>query len=412
MTLLPPSATTDAKRVVAARAVRAFADGAVSVLLASYLSNLGLSPFQIGAVVTGTLLGSAALTLAVGLWFGATSRRKVLLLATLLMIATGAGFLVATSFWPLLVVGAVGTLNPSGGDVSVFLPTEQAVLSDTVAARERTALFARYNVLANFTGAFGALASGLPGVAHRAFDVSLLGAQRTAFAVYALVALVAGFLYRGLTPAADGPVVPNAGGAPLQKSRGVVVRLALIFCLDSAGGGFVVQALLALWLFRRFGLSVETAGAVFFGAGLLAGLSQLASPRLAARVGLVRTMVFTHVPANLLLMAAALMPTAPLAIAFLLARMSLSQMDVPARQAFVMSVVPPEERSAAASVTNVPRSLASGLTPLASGYLLGVTTFGWPLLMGGAAKLVYDLLLLWMFQSHPVEGEPARAVDR
>jgi len=395
--LLPASASRDASRLVAARAVRGFADGFVSVYLAVYLQLLGLSAVQVGAIVTATLLGSAALTLAVGLVAHRLSPRLVLLGAALLMLATGIGFAVSHDFWPLLVVAFAGTLNPSSGDVSVFLPTEQAVLTSEVAAVERTDLFARYTLGGTLLGAFGALASGLPELAATHLGWPLVDAFRAGFALYGAVAILIGVLYLGLTrtraPQADG-----TGGAPLRRARAVVLRLAALFALDSFGGGFAVDAMLALWLFLRFELPLQTAGTIFFAARILSAFSQLVSPRLAARIGLIETMVFTHIPANLFLILAALMPTAPLAVACLLARMALSQMDVPARQSYVMAIVPPEERAAAASVTNVPRSLGTALAPLLAGLMLQHSTFGWPLIVGGTLKLAYDLLLLFLFR--------------
>ncbi len=396
-------ASLDARRIVAARALRGFADGLVSVLLAGYLTRLGFSPFEIGAIVTGTLLGSAALTIVLGLAGHRLPRRPVLLGAAALMLATGLGFAGATAFWPLLIVAVVGTLNPSAGDVSVFLPTEQAALAQTVAGEARTRLFAWYNVAGNMTGALGSLASGLPALIahHYALDVVL--AERAGFVLYGLLALVIAALYLGL--GAEVETASGATGKPLARSRGVVVRLAALFSLDAFGGGFVVQSLLVLWLYRRFGFAVETAGAIFFAAGLLSAFSQLASPVVAARVGLVRTMVYTHLPANLLLIAAGAAPSAPLAITCLLLRASLSQMDVPARQAYVMAVVPPEERAAAASVTNVPRSLAAALPPLVTGAMLTHSAVGWPLVCGGVLKAIYDLLLLARFRAVPALGD-------
>ena len=395
--LLPASATADARRLVAGRALRGFADGFVSVYLAVYLQLLGLSAVQVGAIVTATLLGSAALTLAVGLVAHRLSPRLVLLGAALLMLATGIGFAVSHDFWPLLVVAFAGTLNPSSGDVSVFLPTEQAVLTSEVAPLERTDLFARYTLGGTLLGAFGALASGLPELAATHLGWPLVDAFRAGFALYGAVAILIGVLYLGLTrtraPQADG-----TGGAPLRRARAVVLRLAALFALDSFGGGFAVDAMLALWLFLRFELPLQTAGTIFFAARILSAFSQLVSPRLAARIGLIETMVFTHIPANLFLILAALMPTAPLAVACLLARMALSQMDVPARQSYVMAIVPPEERAAAASVTNVPRSLGTALAPLLAGLMLQHSTFGWPLIVGGTLKLAYDLLLLFLFR--------------
>ena len=390
----------DALRLIAARSVRALSDGLVSVLLASYLAGLGFSAFEVGAIVTGTLLGSAALTLGVGLFGGALGRRRVLLAACALMVATGIGFAGVTRFWPLLVVAVVGTLNPSSGDVSLFLPIEQAALAEVVPARARTTLFAWYNLAGNMAGAAGALAAGLPVLLARRYGWDALAAQRSGFVVYAVSAVVAAAIYRSLSPAVERPPQAGAASTPLVKSRPIVLRLAALFSLDSFGGGFVVQSLLALWLFRRFGISIETAGAVFFGTGILGGFSQLVSARLAARFGLIPTMVFTHLPSNVLLILAALMPTAPLAIALLLLRTSVSQMDVPARQSYVMAVVPPEERAAAASVTNVPRSLAAAVAPVIAGAMLDHTSFGWPLVCAGVLKAIYDLLLLARFRSH------------
>ncbi len=395
---MPPSATADASVLLATRAVRGFADGVISVLLASYLSAIGFSPLRIGAIVTGTLLGSAALTLIVGLLGHRFSRRRVLIGAAGLMFATGIGFAGVTAFWPLLLVAIAGTLNPSAGDVSVFLPLEQSLGSETVSADDRTAMFARYNLSGTLAGAFGALLSGVPVVLAHRNGWGIAAAERSGFVLYAAIAIVAGLLYARLSPAIDRR---HAGGTagPLAESRGLVLRLAAVFCVDALGGGFVVQSLLALWLFRRFEMSVATAGAVFFTAGLLAGFSQLASSRLAARIGLINTMVYTHLPSNVLLVLAAVMPNAVLAVTFLLLRMSLSQMDVPARQSYVMSVVPPRERAAAASVTNVPRSLAAATTPLIAGAMLSHSSFGWPLIAGGVLKGLYDLLLLQQFRS-------------
>lgn len=399
MAVFPRTATADARRLVAARTVRGFADGLVSVTLASYLDGAGYSGLEIGAIVTATMAGSAALTLWIGLRGGA-SPKAMLLFGTALMGVTGLGFALLSGFWPLLVVGFIGTMNPSAGDVSLFLPLEQSLLSERVAPEERTALFARYSLGGNFAGALGSLAAALPGPLARALEVELASVQRGVFLLYGLTALAVLALYRPLR--APKPI--TAPGRRLERSRGTVLRLSALFSLDSFGGGFVVQSLLALWLFKRYDLSVEAAGTIFFVTGLLSGLSQLVSPWLAKRIGLVRTMVYTHLPANLALVAAAFMPNATLAVAFLLVRMALSQMDVPARQSYVMAVVPPEERAAAASVTNVPRSLAGAASPLLAGAMLGASTFGWPLVAGGALKVLYDLLLLGQFGSvHPAE---------
>jgi MFS family permease len=390
---------TDAGRILLARALRGFADGLVSILLADYLTRIGFSALAVGAIVTGTLLGSAALTIGLGLVGHRLDRRRVLLAASCLMLATGVGFAATRAFWPLLVIAVVGTLNPSAGDVSVFLPTEQAALAQATARDRHTGRFAWYNLAGNFPGALGALASALPAVVARAAGIDLALAERLAFLVYALIAVAIGIVYRGLGRTVETESAVRGGA--LARSRRVVLELAALFSLDSFGGGFVVQSLLVLWLARRFQLPVEATGGIFFAAGLLSGLSQLVSPLLAARIGLVRTMVYTHLPANLLLIAAGLVPSAPLAVAFLLGRALLSQMDVPARQAYVMAVVPPEERTAAASITNAPRSLAAALPPVLTGMMLTRSTVGWPLVCAGLLKALYDGLLLARFREAP-----------
>ena len=398
----------DVRRVVAGRGIRAVVDGLVSVVLARYLTELGFGPFRIGAVVTGTLIGSAALTLGVGLAGGRRSPRRLLLAASVLMIATGLGFALVTPFWGILLVAVVGTLNPTSGDVSVFLPTEQALLAAEVGAADRPRTYATYNLVGAVAGALGALISVLPEPLGDAIGWSLDATQRLSFGLYAIAGVAILLLYRGLDESP--PITSPARSRVLATSRRTVLELSALFSLDSAGSGFVGTSLLVLWLHLRFDLSAGATGALFFAAGLLGGASQLLAARLAPRLGLIRTMVFTHIPANVLLALAAFAPNGPVAIALLLGRALFSQMDVPARQAFVMAVVPPEERSAAASVTNVPRSLASAATPLLAGAMLSSSTFGWPLIVAGASKTLYDVLLLAMYRSVPeVEGASRRS---
>ena len=394
----PQSATRDARLLLTTRALRGLADGAVSVLLPGYLTAIGFSPLRVGAIVFGTLLGSAALTLWVGLATDRLGRRRVLLAACALMLLTGIGFATTTSFWPLFVVAVVGTLNPSAGDVSLFLPVEQAALAEAAEPRDLTAMFALYNVAGAFAGAFGALASGVPAILATRHGWALAPALRSGFVAYSILAVVAFSFYRRLSPDVEVERQP-VRRAPLEKSRAIVIRLSALFSIDALGGGFVIQSLLALWLFRRFNLSVQTAGAFFFAAGLLGSFSQFISAALASRFGRINTMVFSHLPSNAMLILAALMPTPALAMGFLLLRSSTSQMDVPARQSYVMAVVPPEERAAAATVTNVPRSLASAVAPLPAGAMLNASTFGWPLICAGTLKTIYDILLLIQFRA-------------
>jgi MFS family permease len=378
------------RRLEVARAVRAFADGFASVLLARYLQDLGFDAFQIGVIVTATLLGSATLTLWAGLRFARLGARSVLLASCGLMAFTGIGFSVVTRFWPLVIVGFIGTLNPSGGDVSLFLPMEQAALADLTTEAERPHRFAIYNLGAALAAAAGALASALPHRIAVAHNWDVLTVERLSFLLYVITAAIAAFVYRGLR--ATKPHPDRRHG--LHKSRNIVIRLSALFSLDAAGGGFTVNALIVLYLDLRFGLSPAAIGATLAAAGTLSAFSQLLAAPLARRVGLVRTMVYTHLPANGFLILAGIVPSAPVAITFLLMRAALSQMDVPARQALVMRLVEPDERAAAASVTNVPRSLATALTPAFAGFLLDKSTFGWPLVIGGAMKATYDILLL------------------
>jgi MFS family permease len=396
MRILPPGATRDAAVLLQTRGVRAFGDGIVSVVLAGYLAAVGLSDTRIGIVVATTLLGSAALTLGVGLRGHHVGRRRLLQLVSVLLIVTGVGFAAATSFVPLLLVALVGTLNPSGGDVSVFLPTEQALLPGTAPDAQRTALFARYSLIGALVAAVGALCAGVPEWIGDRVGVTDETALRWTFLLYAGLGVVILVRYRTLSPAIEPPA--DAPASALGPSRGIVYRLAALFSLDAFGGGFVLTALVVLWLQQRFDLSIAVSGAIFFWAGVLSAFSALVAVRIAARIGLVRTMVFTHLPANGLLVLAAFMPTAPWAVAALLARSALSQMDVPARTSYVMAVVSPAERPAAASVTNVPRSLAPVLSAVLAGWMLGHSDFGWPLVVGGVVKATYDLLLLRQFR--------------
>jgi predicted MFS family arabinose efflux permease len=276
---------------------------------------------------------------------------------------------------------------------------------------DRPHLYAIYNLGGAFAGAFGALASGLPETLARAFDVRKVDALRSGFVVYIAVAVVVFVIYRGLRREHVATDVSRVDRRPLDRSRGTVIELAALFSLDSASSGFVVQSLLVLWLHLEWGLSPGDTAAVFFAVGLLSAFSQLLAGPLAARIGLVRTMVFTHLPANLFLVLAAFAPSAGIAVACLLVRALFSQMDVPARQALVMAVVTPEERAAAASVTNVPRSLASAATPLAAGALLKASTFGWPLVIAGLGKAIYDLVLLARF-GRPASGRGTAELGR
>ena len=397
----------DVNRLLVAKGLRAFGDGFVSLLLPVYLLQLGFSPLQVGIIATTTLLGSGLLTLLVGLHAHRYHYRTLLLAATLLMAGTGLGFAFVSDFWPLLVIALVGTLNPSSGDVSVFLPLEHAVLSRIVEAKERTAVFARYSLVGSLVAALGSLATALPGVVTSSIGWSTLAAMQAMFVLYALLGGLSALAYRGLPRALSTDVKQPI--APLTRSKKTVYTLAALFSLDAFGGGFVVQSMVALWLFQNFSMSLAAAGTLFFWTGVLTAFSYLVAVRIANRIGLVNTMVFTHIPSSLCLIAIPFMPSLAGVIVLLFIRSALSQMDVPTRSSYVMAIVLPSERAAAASITSVPRSLASAVSPFLSGWLLGVSAFGWPLVIAGALKIVYDLLLLVMFRKvRPPEEESPR----
>ena len=366
------------------------------MVLPAHLTHLGFSATQVGAVVAASLLGSALLTLAAGFLSRQVTPRTLLLVTSWIMLSTGIALGSVTTFVPLLLISIITTLNPSAGDVSPFLPIEQAMLSNSVTADQRTSLFAGYNLIGSLVGALGALCAGLPVLIARTLDAADQTGRQSAFVFYGLAGLLSLILYSQL------PRTPLSNTAPLRRalsprSRKTVLTLSALFSLDSFGGGFATQAIFALWMLGRFDVSIESLGALFFGAGIISAFSSLIAVRISQRIGLVKTMVFTHIPASVLLILVALSPHVFVAIALFLVRAFLSQMDVPVRTSYVMAVVQPEERAAAASITNVPRSLASALPPLAAGWMLDQTTFAWPLLICAACKIIYDLLLLKMF---------------
>lgn len=374
------------------------------MLLPAYLLALGHTPFEVGVIGTATLAGSALATLAVGAWGHLAAPRTLLLGAALLMAATGLGFASVTAFAPLLVVAFIGTLNPGSGDVSVFLPIEHARLAGSGGSSdERTTLFARYSLAGVLAAALGALAAGMPEWLATQTGATRLAALRAMFVLYAAIGLAIWMLYRRLPmPSAT---AAQTQPAPLGPSRAIVVKLTALFAVDAFAGGLVLASLMSLWLMQRFGLSLADAGLFFFVMGLLGAASQLAAPWIARRIGLVNTMVFTHLPANVCLVLAALAPTLPTALALLAVRALLSQMDVPTRTAYVMSVVTPAERAAAASFTAVPRSLAAAASPALAGALFASGWLAAPMVLCGALKIGYDLTLWWACRGQPLQNE-------
>jgi MFS family permease len=382
-------------RLLSARALRDFGDGFVAVLLPVYLTALGFSPFHVGVIATAALLGSALLTLAIGVLGAAHAHRRLLLAAATLMIATGVAFALVHDYALLLVVAFAGTINPSAGSVSIFVPLEHTVLARAVVDRERTRMFSRYSLVGALAGAFGALAAATPDLLAP-FGMAQLAAIRAMFVLYALLGVAGAAIYARI-PARPAPPTHEKAAA-LGPSRRIVYKLAALFSLDAFAGGLVVQSLLALWLFERFDLPLATAGIFFFWSGVLSAFSFPVAAWLSRRIGLVNTMVFTHIPASVCLILAALSPTLPLALALLLIRAMLSQMDVPTRSSYVMAVVSEAERPAAASVTSVPRSLAAAASPALTGALFAAALPALPFILCGVLKIAYDLLLLVQFR--------------
>jgi MFS family permease len=395
--IIPPDTDHAALPILAGRSLRAFADGYMAVLLPAYLLALGFGSLEVGFISTATLIGSALATIAVGAIGHRFSHRRLLLGAAVLMAATGMFFAGLSTFWPLVAVAFVGTLNPSSGDVSIFLPLEHARLAEAASGDARTVLFARYGLGGYLFAAFGALSVAIPEWLSAHALVSHLASLRLMFVAYGVIGFIVWLLYRRIPePHKESMNTP----APLDQSRSIVLKLAALFSVDAFAGGLVVNSLMTLWLFDRFGMSITSAGMFFFVAGLLTAVSQLAAPVVARRIGLINTMVFTHIPANVCLILAALVSNVEIALGLLFMRSALSQMDVPARNAFVMKVVTPGERAAAASFTTVPRSLASSVSPSLGGALLAMGSLAAPLLVCGTLKIAYDLTLLFTFRHY------------
>jgi MFS family permease len=400
------SALSNVFDLYAARAARGFGDGFAAIILPAYLIEIGFSPFQIGLVATAALLGSAATTLAIGFVAPRYDLRTLLIACAALMVLTGIAIPSGQHLLFIAAVAFIGTMNPTTGDIGVHVPLEQAALAHRAADKERTHIFARYSLIGALSIAAGALAAGVPDLLVSR-GIGRITALQAMFYLYAALGLVGAAFYSRLprTKAKDTAEPTTA----LGPSRGTVYKLAALFSLDSFAGGFAVQSLVALWLFERFDLSLAAASIFFFWSNVLTAFSYPVAARLGTRFGLVNTMVFTHIPSSLCLILAAFSPNLTIVLALLLVRSALSQMDVPTRTSYVMAVVTPAERTAAASVTAVPRSLASSISPAMAGALLSTSFAGLPLVICGVLKIVYDLALLFSFRHiKPPEEEAMR----
>jgi MFS family permease len=385
------------------RIVRLFCYGFLSVVLALYLAEVGLNPGQIGLLFTLTLLGDAAISLFLSTRADRFGRKRTLIVGALLMAAAGMAFLLTNNFILLAVAAIIGVLSPSGNEIGPFLPVEQAGLSQIVADEKRTGVFAWYNLAGSFATALGALTAGWLVQLLRRMELPALEAYRTVLAVYAVGGFVLAVLFLFLGKETEAPTAKNAGVKRilgLHKSKAVVLKLSSLFALDAFAGGFIVQSMFALWFQTKFGLEPGLLGSIFFGANIMAGISALLAARVAKRFGLINTMVFTHIPSNILLILVPLMPSLPLAIVVLLLRFSISQMDVPTRQSYTMAVVDPDERSAASGVTGIARSLGASISPSLAGIFLGIPgLLSLPFFLCGGLKIAYDLALYRSFKT-------------
>jgi len=404
-----PDPRRDLLLLYAARAARNFGDGFAVIVLPAYLSAIGYEPAQVGLVATAALAGAALLTLTVGYLAPRFDLRSLLIAGALLMAATGLAMPNAQHLALIMVVAFVGTMNMATGDIGVLVPIEHAMLAREATDHTRTTVFARYSLIGTFASAGGALAAATPDLL-RGLGLGEVQALQAMLYLYAALGLAGAVCYRFLPRARPDPAAPKQ--APLGPSRGIVYKLAALFSVDAFAGGFTVQSLMALWLFERFGMSLSAASVFFFWSSVLAALSFPAAARLAARFGLVNTMVFTHIPSSICLIVAAFVPNLYAVLALLLVRSALSQMDVPTRTSYVMAVVTPAERPAAASVTAVPRSLASSISPAFAGVLFGLPFSGLPLVLCGALKIAYDVALLMSFRHIKPPEEQARAAQQ
>ena len=400
--------TDDGRLLFLTRMARLFAYGSLAVVLVLYLSQIGVSQAKIGMLLTLALLGDILVSLWITTIADRVGRKRMLVAGAALMLFAGIVFAFTANYLLLVIAAIIGVISPGGNDIGPFMPIEQAALTQTVPGAQRTEVFAWYNLAGSLSTAIGALAGGVIIQLLIGEGVTTLTSYRVIVLAYAATGLMLGLLYMRLSQAVESPVARDSSISPelfatrfgLHRSKEVVLKLSVLFALDAFAGGLVLQSIMAYWFHLRFGVEPALLGAIFFGANTLAGLSALAASRIASRIGLINTMVFTHIPSNLLLMLVPLMPNLPWAITVLLLRLSISQMDVPTRQSYTMSVVSPDEFSAAAGITVVARSTGAALSPILAGLLLAnPLLLNVPFFLAGSLKIVYDLLLFKNFRA-------------
>jgi len=397
----------DARLLFAARIVRLFAYGFVAVVLVLYLSAIGLDDHRIGLLLSLTLAGDVIVSLYLTTRADALGRKRTLLAGALLMIGAAVVFAITRDFTLLVIAATIGVISPSGNEVGPFLAVEQVALTQAAKGRDRTSLFAWYNLAGSFATAAGSLAGGFLAGQMMSRGFGAVASYRSAILAYAILGGILAIVFAGVSPAIEGErsSKPVRSLFRVSQSRSVVTRLSALFALDAFAGGLIVQSIVAYWFYRHFGLSPAALGSLFFGANLAAGISALTAARIARRFGLLNTMVFTHLPSNILLILIPLMPTLPLAVTVLLLRFSISQMDVPTRQAFVIAAVAPSERTAAAGITGVARTTGAALAPVIAMPLIASLTHSWvPFIAAGALKIVYDVVLLRSCRGVTLEG--------
>jgi MFS family permease len=400
--------TPDGNFLFITRIARMFGYGFLSVVLVLYLEQVGLNQVQIGLLLTLTLIGDTIISLWLTTNADRIGRRRMLIVGAFLMVFAGVLFALTHNFMFLLIAATIGVISPSGYEVGPFLSIEQAALSQIVSNERRTQIFAWYNLVGSFATALGALAGGSSVQALMDSGVTPLGSYRTIVIGYAIIGVLLGGLFTRLSPAVEVQTSSDSTRSTskfktrfgLHRSRGVVLKLSALFSIDAFAGGFVLQSILAYWFHVRFNVQPAILGSIFFGANILAGLSALSAAWVASKIGLIRTMVFTHIPSNILLILVPLMPNLPLAIAMLLMRFSISQMDVPTRQSYTMAVVTPDERSAAAGITGIARTTGASLSPVITGPLLANgALLSFPFFISGGLKIIYDLMLYRNFKA-------------
>ncbi len=396
--------TRDIALLFSTRIIRLFCYGFLSVVLALYLAQAGLREQQIGLLFTLTLAGDAAVTLWLTTRADRFGRKRTLITGAVLMFGAGVAFIVTRNPAILMAAAIIGVISPSGNEIGPLLSVEQAALSQLLPAERRTHIFAWYNLAGSLATATGALSGGWLAQGLQAQGATALEAYRANLAGYSLGGLVLGALFLGLSRRIEVGGVPGPGTTPfslgLRHSRQVVFKLSALFSIDAFAGGLIVQSMIAYWFHIRFGVDAGLIGSIFFGSNILAGASALLAARLAGRIGLIKTMVFTHVPSNILLILVPLMPSLPLAVAMLLLRFSISQMDVPTRQSYTMAIVSPDERSAASGVTSIARSVGAAASPSLTGIFLAVPSLtSLPFFLAGGLKLIYDALLYRGFRA-------------